>query len=201
MTRRNFKMFSLVTALAGTFLLAACHKKEAKVTPPPPPAPPVAPTATLAANPDVIQNGQSTTLTWRTTNANDVSIPGLGTLPPSGSRTVTPNMSTTYELAAKGPGGTQDASARVTVNPVPVAKVATPQPDESRLFSKDVKDVYFNFDKYNIRSDQVQVTANDGEFLELWSKDIATIGDRKNTTWRSEPTGRIPSSSLSSSRA
>jgi peptidoglycan-associated lipoprotein len=109
MTCRKFKMFCLITALSGTFLLAACNKKVAKVTPPPPPAPP-APTATLAANPNVVQQGQSTTLTWQTTNANNITIPGLGTVAASGSRSVTPSTSTTYTLVAKGPGGTQDAS-------------------------------------------------------------------------------------------
>ena len=60
----------------------ACNKKVAKVTPPTPPPPPT-PTATLAANPSVIQRGQSTMLTWQTTNASEITIPGLGTLPPS----------------------------------------------------------------------------------------------------------------------
>jgi len=42
---------------------------------------------------------------------NDVSIEGIGKVDPSGSQTVTPQASTTYRLTAKGPGGTQDATA------------------------------------------------------------------------------------------
>ena len=57
--------------------LGACHKKVAPPPPPPPPAP-TAPTATLSANPNTIDKGQSTTLTWQTTNATDVSIDGIG---------------------------------------------------------------------------------------------------------------------------
>lgn len=165
MIRGKFKMLSLIAALSGTFFLAACNKHMAKVTPPPPP-PPAAPTATLAANPNVIQQGQSTTLTWRTMNANDITIEGLGTVPASGSRSVMPGESTTYTLIAKGPGGTNDASARVTVNPAPAARVVTPQPSEADLFAKNVKDLFFDFDKANVRPDEVPVANNDAQFLD-----------------------------------
>ena len=163
MTPRKLRLVVLTTMLSGMLVLAGCNKKAAKATPPPPPAPP-SPTATLAANPNVLQQGQSTTLTWQTTNANDVTIPGLGTVAASGSRTVTPDDSTTYELVAKGPGGTQDASARVTVNPKPVAQ-ATPQPSEAELFAQNVKDVFFDFNKAVVRPDEVPVTDTDGSFL------------------------------------
>ncbi len=158
------KTFALLVAFAGVLSLAGCAKKAAKVTPPPPPAPaPAAPTAALAANPDVIQRGQSTELTWQTGNANEVTIAGLGTVPPSGSRMVSPSESTTYTLAAKGPGGTKDVSARVTVN-APIAK-ATPSPTDEELFSKNVKDVFFDYDKSAIRPDQTPTVQNDAVFL------------------------------------
>jgi len=163
MTSKRFETFSFTAVLAGMLLLAACTKKEAKVTPPPPP-PPAAPTATLAANPNVIQQGQSTTLTWQTTNANSIVIEGLGTVSASGTRTATPGESTTYILMAKGPGGTQDATARVTVNPAPVARTVT-QPSEKDLFAKNVKDVFFDFNKANIRSDELPIANNDAHFL------------------------------------
>src|SRR5664279_293109 len=97
MTPKRLKVVALLAALAGVLLLAGCHKKAAKVTSPPPPAPaPPAPTATLAADPSVVQQGQGAVLTWQTSNANEITIAGLGTLPPSGSRSVTPSESTTY---------------------------------------------------------------------------------------------------------
>jgi peptidoglycan-associated lipoprotein len=182
MTSKTLEMFSLTAALAGMFLLAGCSKKVAKVTPPPPP-PPAAPTATLAANPNVIQQGQPTTLTWQTTNASDITIEGLGTVPASGSRTVRPGESTTYTLMAKGPGGSQDATTRVTVNPAPAAKAVAPQPSEEDLFAKNVKDVFFDFNKANIRPDEVPVTDNDAQFLEQHARGIATTVVRRNTTW------------------
>src|SRR5271157_4872619 len=105
-------------ALGTILFLGACAKKAA---PPPPPPPPsmTAPTASLSANPNTLDQGQSTTLSWQTTNATSVSIDGIGPVDPSGSRQVTPAESTTYHLVAKGPGGTQDATARVTVNAAP----------------------------------------------------------------------------------
>ena len=164
MTQKRRKTFALLASLAVVLSLAGCHKKAAKVTPPPPPAPaPTAPTATLAANPNVIQQGQSSVLTWQTSNANEIAIAGLGTQSPSGSRSITPSESTTYTLVAKGPGGTKDVSARVTVN-APIAK-ATPSPTDEELFSKNVKDVFFNYDKSAIRPDQTSTVENDAAFL------------------------------------
>jgi len=157
------KVATLAAVLAGALSLSGCSKKAAQATPPPaPPAPPT-PTATLAASPDAIQQGQSATLTWQTQNASDITISGLGTVPASGTRSVAPNASITYTLVAKGPGGTQDASARVTVNS-PVAN-ATPAPSDEDLFAKNVRDVLFDYDKADIRSDQSLTAQNDASFL------------------------------------
>ncbi|MGC1650102.1 MAG: OmpA family protein [Candidatus Sulfotelmatobacter sp.] len=162
MTQKRLKAFGVLVTLAVVLSLAGCNKKVAKATPPAPPPPP-APTATLAANPSVIQQGQSTTLAWQTTNANDITIPGLGTLAASGSRTVTPSESTTYTLLARGSGGTKDASARVTVN-ARIASAAASPADED-LFSKNVKDVFFDFNKPTLRPDEAPAAQNDSAFL------------------------------------
>src|SRR5271165_2106861 len=135
------KWFTLIFALGAILFLGACHKKT---PPPPPPAPPppAAPTASLTASPNSIDKGQSTTLTWQTSNATDVSIDGVGAVQASGSQSVTPSDSTTYTLTAKGAGGTQTATARVTVTsppPPPPMVSAT----EEELFSQTVKDIYF----------------------------------------------------------
>lgn len=164
MTHNRIKAFALSAALAGVFLTAGCAKKVAKVTPPPPPAPtPSAPTATLAANPSVVQQGQTSVLTWQTSNASEITIAGLGTLPASGTRSVAPGESTTYSLVAKGPGGTGEASARVTVNAA-IAKAASAPTDEE-LFGRNVKDVFFDYDKYVIRSADATTVQNNQSFL------------------------------------
>jgi peptidoglycan-associated lipoprotein len=164
MTHNLTKTFALSTALAVALLLGVgCAKKTAKVVPPPPPAPAPTPTATLAANPSSVQSGQSSVLTWQTSNASEISIAGLGTLPASGSRAVTPGQSTTYTLLAKGPGGSADASTRVTVN-TPVSS-STPSPTDEELFAQNVKDVFFDYNKANIRSNEESTVNHDDAFL------------------------------------
>jgi peptidoglycan-associated lipoprotein len=146
--------------------IEGCTKKVAKATPAPAPPPPAAPTATLAATPNAIQQGQSTDLTWSTDNATEVTINGLGTVPASGSRTVQPTESTTYQLSAKGPGGSADASARVTVTtPPPAVTPAAPAESAADMFARNVKDIYFDFDKYGLREDQQGSANGNAQFL------------------------------------
>jgi len=151
--QRQLKWITLIFALGAILFLGACHKKTPP-PPPPPPPPPAAPTASLTANPNTIDKGQSTTLTWQTSNATDVSIDGIGAVQASGSQQVTPADSTTYTLTAKGAGGTQQATARVTVNAPPPPPPPPPSPTEEELFSQNVKDIYFDYDKADVRADQ-----------------------------------------------
>ena len=163
MTHSTWKTLTLGGILIGVLSFAGCSKKAAKATPPAAP-PPAAPTATLAANPAVIEQGQTATLTWKTDNASDVTIDGIGAVSGSGSRTITPSSSTTYTLTAKGPGGTKDASTRVTVNEK-VARATTPQPSDEDLFARNVKDVMFDYNKSDIRTDQASIAHSDAAFL------------------------------------
>ncbi|HYL94736.1 MAG TPA: OmpA family protein [Terriglobales bacterium] len=162
MSKVSVTRFTLLATFAGVLLLAGCAKKQAKATPPAP-APPPSPTASLTAIPAEVQQGESVQLSWNTSNATDINISGLGTVSASGTQTITPQDSITYDLTAKGPGGSADASARVTVNPKP----APPQPTASldELFRQNVNDVFFDYDKYDIRSDQQPVLRNDARFL------------------------------------
>jgi peptidoglycan-associated lipoprotein len=162
--QRKLKWITLVFALGAIMMLGACKKKVAP-PPPPPPPPPAAPTASLTANPNTVEKGGSTTLTWETTNATDVSIGGIGAVQASGSQQVTPTDSTTYRLTAKGPGGTQEATARVTVTTPPPPPPPAPSATEEELFSQNVKDIFFDYDKGDIRADQQSSIAGDIEFL------------------------------------
>jgi peptidoglycan-associated lipoprotein len=158
------RSFAVTAAMIAVSCLGACSKKVAKVVTPPPP-PPAAPTATLAANPSVIEQGQSTELTWKTSNAETVSIAGIGDVTGSGSQTIAPAASTTYTLTAKGPGGTEDASARVTVNPAAATTSAVSSMSEADLFKNNVKDVYFDFNQSSLRTDQGASADADAAFL------------------------------------
>jgi peptidoglycan-associated lipoprotein len=169
------KWIAVLFALMLVMTLGACKKKVAPAPPPPPPPPPAAPTATLTANPNTIQKGQSTTLTWQTTNATDVSLESIGAVQPNGTQSVTPADSTTYRLTAKGPGGTQEATARVTVTQPPPPPPPPPTITDEELFNQNVKDVFFDFDKYDIRPDQVATVQADAEFLKAHSNVSFTI--------------------------
>jgi len=160
----RMKWIAIVAALAVLMVLAGCKKKP----PPPPPAtpPPPQPTASLTANPNSIQQGESTTLTWQTTNATDVTLEGIGAVQANGSQQVTPTQSTTYRLIAKGAGGTQEATARVTVaQPPPPPPMTTTLSDE-QLFNQNVKDAFFDYDKSDIRPDAQQALMADAAFLQ-----------------------------------
>ncbi len=167
MKQLTLKWVALVFALGAILFLGACHKKQPPPPPPPPPAP-ATPTATLTASPDTIDKGQSSTLTWQTSNATDISIDGIGAVQPNGTQQVSPAESTTYTLTAKGAGGTQTATARVTVNAPPPPPPPTTQPSltEEQLFAQSVKDIYFDYDKSDVRASEQASIQADAAFLQ-----------------------------------
>jgi peptidoglycan-associated lipoprotein len=160
----------LVFASAALLVVAGCHKKQPPPPPTPPPPPPAAakPTVSFSADPSTINKGQSAKLSWTTTDASNVSIaPEVGAVTPQGSTTVTPSDSTTYTITATGPGGSADATARVNVNapaPPPAPKVA----GWRELFTEEVRDAYFDYDKAEIRADAQQALQKTAEFLKKY---------------------------------
>lgn len=174
MKQHTLKAVATVFTVSAILMLGACHKKAAP--PPPPPPPPPSPTASISVSPDTIQAGQSATLSWQTSNATDVSIDGIGAVQPSGSQQVNPTDSTTYHLTAKGSGGTQDATTRLTVAPPPAATTAPPSSaTEEDLFGQTVKDVYFDYDKSDLRPDQQTAIQSDAQFLNQHSNINFTV--------------------------
>jgi hypothetical protein len=91
------------------------------------PAAPI--TVSATADPANIQPGQSSTLTWSTTNAVSCVIePGIGPVDLSGSITVTPTETTTYTMTAANPSGETTAAVTVTVNYPPPTATISAQP-------------------------------------------------------------------------
>lgn len=74
------------------------------------------PTISFSAQPDTIDSGATVTLSWTTTNASSVNIPGLGGFPANGSTQVNPSTTTTYAATAQGTVATANASTTVEVN-------------------------------------------------------------------------------------
>ncbi len=150
--------------LAALVAASGCKKKI-----PPTPvatAPPVtpAPTATITATPSEVTAGNPVVLSWNTTNASTAAIDGLGDVASVGSKTVTPTSSMSYHLVAKGSGGTADATASVTVNAAPAVAKAPGMSAEDE-FRANVKDVFFAYDKYSLRSDAEAILNRDATYL------------------------------------
>ncbi|OHA85378.1 MAG: hypothetical protein A2591_01635 [Candidatus Yonathbacteria bacterium RIFOXYD1_FULL_52_36] len=94
-------------------------------------APTPTPTLTLSANPTSITTGNSTTLTWSSTNATSCTASNgwSGAKATSGTQTVTPPTTTTYTLSCTGAGGTTTQSVSVAVS-----SIATPTPTPTGVF-------------------------------------------------------------------
>src|SRR5690242_3099679 len=176
MTRSRTQRLGLTLVLFVTLIAVGCHKPTPAPPPPPaavtpPPPPPAAPTISLRAQPGTIDRGGSTTLQWDAKNATSVSItPGLGDVAVTGNRSVNPTSSVTYTATAMGPGGSATDTARITVN-VPAAPAAAepprPAPNVSvgELFNKEVKTIYFDYDKADIKPDQVSTLQGNASWL------------------------------------
>lgn len=142
--------------------LAGCgSKKQVGQAPPPPPAP--APVASIDVRPSTVHPGETALLIWETQNATEVSIEPLGAVETNGSKDVNPTDSITYRLSAKGPGGVQDASVRITVT---AASISPPAGEEDLLATRGGRqDIFFDSDAFSVRPDQEATIRDDTEFL------------------------------------
>ena len=157
----RFRTLIPAVLLVSLLAVAGCKKKGNPPpieTAPPPAAQVPAPAAQITATPTVISAGDQVVLSWRTADATTISIDGIGDVPSSGVKTVTPTQSTSYHLVARGDGGSADATARVTVNAAQMA-VAVPQDSSASNMTADeqfrasVQDIFFDYDSYEVRSD------------------------------------------------
>lgn len=166
-----------IAAAAAILMVAGCHKKKPAV-PPPPAATNNAPqpTATISAKPDTINPGDSVTLTWSTTDANSATIEGIGPVPTSGTKTVQPTESTDYTLTATGDGGNATATARVTVNGQPAQPNISEGPITDQVFHQNVKDVFFDYDSYELRPDAQGIISADATYLNQHPEIKVVIG-------------------------
>jgi peptidoglycan-associated lipoprotein len=176
LSRRLLSRSSLIVSSAVVFAIAGCNKKP---TLPPPVAttpPPAAakPTASISADKSAVNPGESARLTWTTTDAQNVSIaPEVGAVTAQGNTAVTPAASTTYTLTATGPGGTTDATVRISVSAPAV--VETPPSSYDELFLKEVRDAYFDYDSAEIRADAQVALRKTADFLKNYPQGRVTI--------------------------
>jgi peptidoglycan-associated lipoprotein len=155
-----------VVLLAALVVVAGCGTKKKPISrEETAPAAMLAPTAQMTATPALVSANDEVQLSWRTTNAATVSIDGIGDVPTSGVKTVTPSESTTYHLVAKGDGGTAEATARVMVNGPPAVVVPNSAMSDEEQFKSNVQDVFFDYDTYDIRGDAQATLSRDASYL------------------------------------
>lgn len=130
--------------------------------------PAVSPQAQLRAQPERVTRGEGTTLSWTTTAANRAEInPGVGSVSRRGTQNVYPTQTTTYALVARGPGGSAEATATVTVvePPRPPAPAMPAGPSLQDLFQQNVADIFFDFNRADIGAEAQASLERTAEFL------------------------------------
>ncbi len=132
------------------------------------------PTVSLRTDQSSLERGQNTTIRWSTENAKVVTITGLGEVPGSGEREISPRVSTTYTATALGDGGAATASARVSVTepppPAPVARTTPPAPKDppaAEEFLKVARSIFFDYDKSELLSSEQDKLRRLGEWLNI----------------------------------
>jgi peptidoglycan-associated lipoprotein len=160
---------AMLYGLLGLMVVGAgCSHKVAVKPPEAPPAanPPARPSVTLDASRTNIDQGQSVNLRWSATNATSVSVtPELGNVAAQGTSTVSPSQSTTYTATAIGPGGSATTSTHVTVTVAAAAAPAPAGPTIEEMFTREVQDAFFDYDKVDIRADARQALSKTADFL------------------------------------
>jgi peptidoglycan-associated lipoprotein len=138
----------------------------------------IAPTVSLRSDPGTVERGQNSKLIWSAENAKIVTISGLGEVPASGEREISPRVSTTYTATALGEGGNATASTRVTVNDPPAPPPAerprvvteapppTPAaPPVAEVFRNMLKPVFFALDKSDLSAGEQEKLRRAAEWL------------------------------------
>lgn len=88
----------------------------------------------FAATPAEISAEGTAALVWDVEGADAVLIEGIGTVPPKGSRQVSPAWSTTYVLTARAGTSSAAATLQVVVQPGPsLSPSGSPSPSPSSL--------------------------------------------------------------------
>jgi peptidoglycan-associated lipoprotein len=115
------------------------------------------PRVVIRVSPTSIRAGETATIQWESEFADEVSIePGIGKSSASGNTTVKPAQTTTYTAYAKGPGGTSKNSVELFVTPsTPIAE----------LFATSFNDVFFDYDKHQIRPDAQRILQENVQWL------------------------------------
>jgi peptidoglycan-associated lipoprotein len=164
--RRRFGGLLIAALVVSALLFSGCPNKTVTQAPPPPPPP--TPTANIEVSAATVQLGQSVTVSWKTENAEEVTIEHIGPVAATGSVDVAPTESTTYKLTAKGPGGVQEATTRVTLESSTVEATKITESQLDAVVQSGNLDIYFDTNEFLIRDDQRSTIKNDADFLKQY---------------------------------
>jgi peptidoglycan-associated lipoprotein len=169
---RKFYRTCLIAALSAAVFSFGCSKKPIAERPAPvtrAEAPAARPTVTFQADPTSINKGESTKLTWSTTNATQVAIaPEIGPVSAEGSTKVSPADSTTYTITATGPGGSTEGTVRITITAAVTTEPADSDRSLDKIFTDGARDAYFDLDKADIRPDAREAISKTAELLRTY---------------------------------
>jgi len=123
----------------------------------------------FTGEPRSIERGQSATLRWSVGNSTDISIDhDLGAVAANGTRQVFPSQTTTYTLTAKGNSAQDTRSVTIEVSssvPPPPPPVVGTRVSGSEILAREGQDVYFDYDKNDIRADGRDTLTKDAEII------------------------------------
>ena len=123
-------------------------KPEVKIETKPEPKP--KPMVKLETNPSIIEKGGSSDLTWTSKDATSLSIDqGIGDVPASGTRKVSPPETTTYTITAKNESGVTADSATLTVREITII----------------LEDIHFDFNKATLTADARKILDKNVEII------------------------------------
>nr|NIQ87994.1 carboxypeptidase regulatory-like domain-containing protein [Deltaproteobacteria bacterium] len=169
---RNY-LFVLLHGARGASISVEVKKKS--LSPPP--------EVNFSANPSAIKLGEASTLNWTTSYATSVGIePGMGSVEPSGSQTVTPTETTTYTLTAQGKGGTTSKGVTVTVYQPPTVTISA---DPETVIYGESSTLYWS----STNADKVVIDQNIGEVRYEGSLEVTPDRSTTYTITASGPGG------------
>jgi peptidoglycan-associated lipoprotein len=118
-----------------------------------------------------VERGNQTTLSWDSTNANSILIDGgVGNVAETGSIVITPGNSLTYTAIARGPGGEDRASVRVTVvEPEKPVDISTDSDRVQELIDGGkVLPVFFDYDKADLSAEAKEILTENARIFRTY---------------------------------
>src|SRR5215472_1183574 len=151
-------------------------------------------TGSFSASPTQINCGDSSNLTWQTTETIDTNISNVGAVQPSGTQGVSPKATTTYDFTSTGPGGVVKSSstvntkvdASISANPSEVRyrkigdKVITQDSSTITWKTSNAQDATLNGNKVDVNGSQ-QVQAEPADSSQVAEGQPARTVDESKT--------------------